>query len=170
MTGSSTAQRRPVTAGARGIALPAMVFALVIVSLMLAAGLQLLGQSQHTYGLQVQAARAMAAAKSATELGRSQLGQALQDSTLPAAELPACPPAASLALPAPLAGLQVQLACTREPASGSLDEGGLKLASYRLLGDASVGTPGSDAHVRRRFEQRLTLCRNPGGTPPAYAC
>ena len=78
---------------ARGIALPAMVFALVIVSLMLAAGMQLLTQSQHTLGLQVQAARATAAAKSATEWGRSQLGQALQQPTLAADELPACPSA-----------------------------------------------------------------------------
>ena len=48
----------------RGIALPGMVFLVVIVGLMLSAGLLMLSQSQHSQGLQLQAARALADRKS----------------------------------------------------------------------------------------------------------
>ena len=50
-----------------GIALPAMVFMVVMVGLMLSSGLLLITQSQHSQSLQLQTARALAAAKSGIE-------------------------------------------------------------------------------------------------------
>jgi hypothetical protein len=155
---------------ARGIALPAMVFAIVIVSLMLSAGLLLLTQSQHTQTLQLQAARALAAAQSGSEWGLWQVSDPDAALGLGAGTLPPCFASQTLTLPAPLADLPIQLSCSREPATGAVDEGGLKLASYRVLAVVSAGNSGSINFVQRQFEARLTVCKNPGGTAPHYAC
>jgi MSHA biogenesis protein MshP len=163
---------RPVTFGprGRGIALPAMIFAVVIVSLMLSAGLLLLTQSQHTQTLQLQAARALAAAKSGGEWGLWQVSDPDAALGLGASTLPPCFASQTLTLPAPLADLPVQVTCTREPATGTVDEGGLKLASYRVLAVVSSGGSGSIHFVQRQFETRHTVCKNPGGSAPRYAC
>jgi MSHA biogenesis protein MshP len=154
----------------RGIALPAVIFLLVIVGLMLSAGLLMLTQSQHGQSLQLQASRALAAAKSGTEWGLYQVSDVNGAQGLPADALPNCFAAQTLTLPAPLADLPVQLSCTREPASGTLDEGGLKLVSYRILAQVAVGTAADNDFVQRQFEARHTVCRNPGGNAPRYAC
>ena len=154
----------------RGIALPGMVFLVVIVGLMLSAGLLMLSQSQHSQGLQLQAARALAAAKSGSEWGLWQVSDTQGLLGLPGDALPPCFATQTLALPSPLADLQLQVSCTREPASGTLDEGGLKLASYRVLAVANTGGATSNDYVQRQFEARHTLCKNPGGTAPVYAC
>ncbi len=162
--------RRAAPLNARGIALPAMIFAVVIVGLMLSAGLLLLSQSQHTQTLQLQTARALAAAKSGSEWGLWQVSDPDAALGLGASSLPPCFANTTLTLPAPLADLPIQVSCTREPASGSVDEGGLKLASYRVLAVVSAGSSGSINFVQRQFETRLTFCKNPGGTAPLYAC
>jgi MSHA biogenesis protein MshP len=154
----------------RGIALPAVIFLLVIVGLMLSAGLLMLTQSQHGQSLQLQAARALAAAKSGTEWGLWQVSDVDGAQALGANVLPACFASQSLSLPSPLADLSVQVSCSREPGSGTVDEGGLKLASYRIVATASSGNSGSNDFVQRQFEVRHTVCRNPGGTAPRYAC
>ena len=154
----------------RGIALPGMVFLVVIVGLMLSAGLLMLSQSQHSQGLQLQAARALAAAKSGSEWGLWQVSDAQGLLGLPGDTLPPCFATQTLALPTPLADLQVQVSCTRDPAGGTLDEGGLKLASYRVLAVANTGGAASNDFVQRQFEARHTVCKNPGGTAPLYAC
>lgn len=153
-----------------GIALPAVIFLLVIVGLMLSAGLLMLTQSQHGQSLQLQASRALAAAKSGTEWGLHQVSDVDGALGLAADTLPSCFATLSLTLPAPLANLPVQVSCTREPASGSVDEGGLKLVSYRILAQVIVGTATDNDFVQRQFEARHTVCRNPGGTAPRYAC
>jgi hypothetical protein len=153
-----------------GIALPAMIFAVVIVGLMLSAGLLVLNQSQHTQTLQLQTARALAAAKSGSEWGLWQVSDPDAALGLGASTLPPCFASTTLTLPAPLADLPIQVSCTREPASGSVDEGGLKLASYRVLAVVSGGSSGSIHFVQRQFEARTTVCKNPGGTAPKYAC
>jgi hypothetical protein len=163
-------RRRAHPQNARGMALPAMIFAVVIVGLMLSAGLLLLSQSQHTQTLQLQTARAMAAAQSGGEWGLWQVSDPDAALGLGASTLPPCFASTTLTLPAPLADLPIQVSCTREPASGSVDEGGLKLASYRLLAVAGVGGTGSIHFVQRQFETRITVCKNPGGTAPRYAC
>jgi MSHA biogenesis protein MshP len=154
----------------RGIALPAMVFLLVIMGLMLSAGLLLLTQSQHSQTLQLQAARALAAARSGSEWGLWQVSDPNAALGLPGDMLPPCFASQTLSLPAPLADLQLQVSCTREPAAGSVDEGGLRLASYRVLAVASSGSAGSNGYVQRQIEARHTVCKNPGGSAPAYAC
>jgi hypothetical protein len=147
-----------------------MVFMIVIVGLLLGAGLLLITQSQHTQTLQLQAARALSAAKSGGDWGLWQVSDPDGTLGLAADVLPPCFATQTLSLPAPLADLSVQVSCTREPASGSVDEGGLKLASYRVLTTASVGGSGSINYVQRQFEARQTVCKNPGGSAPRYAC
>ena len=154
----------------RGIALPAMIFLLVVVGLMLSAGLLLLTQSQHSQSLQLQAARALAAAKSGADWGLWQVSDPDNLQALPGDALPPCFANQNLALPSPLNGLTVQVSCEREPASGTLDEGGLKLVSYRVRATASVGATTESDHVRREFEARATLCKNPGGQAPRFSC
>lgn len=153
-----------------GIALPAVIFLLVIVGLMLSAGLVMLTQSQHGQSLQIQSARALAAARSGTEWGLWQVGDVDGAMGLAADVLPPCFATRTISLPSPLADLPVQVSCTREPASGSVDEGGLKLASYRILASAGSGSASGNERVQRSVEVRHTLCRNPGGTAPRYAC
>ena len=155
---------------ARGIALPAMIFLLVVVGLMLSAGLLLLTQSQHSQSLQLQASRALAAAKSGSEWGLWQVSDPSAALGLPADTLPSCFAPQALSLPAPLSDLQVQVSCTRDTASGAVDEGGLRLASYRVLAVAQSGASGSNGFVQRQFEARHTVCKNPGGTAPRFAC
>ena len=64
----------------------------------------------------------------------------------------------------------MQVSCTREPGAGTLDEGGLRLASYRLVAVASSGSAGAPEHVKRQVEARHTVCKNPGANGPLYAC
>lgn len=163
-----TPSKRPTRQS--GIALPAVIFLLVIVGLMLSAGLLMLTQSQHGQSLQLQASRALAAAKSGTEWGLYQVSDVDGVLGLPADTLPNCFATQTLTLPAPLANLPVQVSCTREPASGTLDEGGLKLVSYRILAQVSLGSAADNDFVQRQFEARHTVCRNPGGSAPRYAC
>ena len=158
------------SAHARGIALPAMIFLVVIVSLMLSAGLLMLTQAQHSQSLQLQAARALAASKSGADWGLWKVSDPDAGQGLAADSLPPCFAPQALALPAPLSDTPVQVSCTREPATGTVDEGGLKLASYRVLAVASSGASGSNQFVQRQFEARHTVCKNPGGTAPRYAC
>jgi len=154
----------------RGIALPAVVFLIVIVGVMLSAGMAMLGQSQSSYALQVQSARALAAATSATEWGAWQVTDPQSTLGLDANTLPPCFAATTLTLPDPLAGLNVNVACTRVPSTGSVDEGGLKLAFYKLVATVDNGQVGTADGVTRRLEVRVAVCKNPGGTAPRYAC
>ena len=158
------------TSHQRGIALPAMIFLVVIVGLMLSAGLLMLTQAQHSQSLQLQAARALAASKSGTEWGLWKVSDPDSTQGLAADTLPPCFAPQAIALPSPLTDLQLQVSCVREPASGTVDEGGLKLASYRVLAVANSGASGSNDFVQRQFEARHTVCKNPGGTAPRYAC
>lgn len=154
----------------RGIALPAMVFLIVIVTLMLAAGLQMLTQSSHSMTLQVQATRALSAARSGAEWGLWQVSDPGGAMGLAGDTLPPCFANQTLALATPLSDMPVQMSCTREPTSGTVDEGGLRLASYRIVATAAVGNVGANDYVVRRFEAKHTVCKNPGGTAPLYAC
>lgn len=150
----------------RGIALPAMIFLLVVVGLMLSAGLLLLTQSQHSQSLQLQAARALAAAKSGADWGLWQVSDPGGALGLDATTLPPCFKPRTLTLPAPLGDTPVQVSCTREPATGTVDEGGLRLASYRVLAVSTSGVAGSNTYVQRQVEARHTVCKNPGSPAP----
>ena len=137
---------------------------------MLSAGLLLLTQSQHSQSLQLQTARALAAAKSANEWGLWQVTDPTASQGLDGNTLPPCFATQTLTLPSPLNSLSVQVSCTRSPATGFVDEGGLRLASYRLVAVASSGTSGAADHVTRQMEVRHTVCKNPGAAAPQYAC
>lgn len=165
MTPYRSARRR-----SRGIALPAMVFMMVVLGLLLGSGLSLLSQSQHSQMLQLQSARATSAARSAIEWGLWTVSDADGSLGLAAGSTPPCFATRTLDLPAPLGDFNVQISCTRYPATGQMDEGGLKLASYALQATASYGSPGNADHVRRQLEARMTVCKNPGGLAPAYRC
>ena len=154
----------------RGIALPAMIFLLVVVGLMLSAGLLLLTQSQHSQSLQLQAARALAAAKSGADWGLWQVSDPGGALGLDATTLPPCFKPRTLTLPSPLADTPVQVSCTREPATGTVDEGGLRLASYRVLAVSTSGAAGSNTYVQRQVEARHTVCKNQGGQAPRFGC
>jgi MSHA biogenesis protein MshP len=154
----------------RGIALPAMIFLLVVVGLMLSAGLLLLTQSQHSQSLQLQSARALAAARSGVEWGLWQVSDADGHAGLDATTLPPCFATRTLALPAPMGDTPVQVSCTREPATGTVDEGGLRLASYRVVAQVTSGASDSNTFVQRQVEARHTVCKNPGAQAPRFAC
>lgn len=162
--------RHPSTAAQRGLALPAMVFMIVMMGLLLSAGMTMLGQAQHGQGLLLQTARATAAAKSGTEWGVWMVSDSSGAMALPGDTLPPCFAPQPLALPSPLDGISLNLSCTRNPASGTVDEGGLRLASYRIVAVASSGNAGAPEYVQRQYEVRHTVCKNPGGTGPLYAC
>lgn len=155
---------------ARGVALPAIIFLVVIVSLLLAAGMAMLGQSQNSINLQLQAARALSAASTATEWGAWQVSDPLSAQGLDATTLPPCFASRGLPLPVPLADLNVNVECTRYPAAGSLDEGGLKLAFYRVVATVDNGEAGTADGVKRTLEIRVAVCKNPAAPGPRYAC
>ena len=46
----------------------------------------------------------------------------------------------------------------------------MQLTSYRVLAVVQAGGAGSKDYVQRQFEARQTVCKNPGGTAPRYAC
>jgi Tfp pilus assembly protein PilX len=163
-------RRLPPPTRDRGIALPAMVFMLVVLGLLLSTGLSLLMGSQQSQTQQLMSARASAAARSALEWGLWQVSDPNATGGLPAGVTPACFASQTLTLPAPLEAFTVQVSCTRTPGTGEVDDGGLKLASYAIVAVASYGSTGTVDHVRRQMEARHTVCRNPGGDAPGYRC
>jgi Tfp pilus assembly protein PilX len=154
----------------RGIALPAMVFLLVVIGLLVAGGLSLSLQSTQSHAQQLQTARAAAAARSALEWGLWQVSDAQGSLGLAPDTAPACFGPTTLTLPAPLGDFSVQVTCARTPASGQIDDGGLKLASYAIVAVATQGATSDPLHVRRQMEARHTVCKNPGGEAPAFRC
>ena len=154
----------------RGLALPAMVFMLVVMGLLVAGGLTLSMQSTQSHVQQLQTARAMSAARSAIEWGIWQVSDSSGALGLPANSTPPCFSSTTLSLPDPLAGLTVQVSCTRTPGTGQVDDGGLKLASYAILAVASQGSNTDPLYVRRQMEARHTVCKNPGAVAPLFAC
>lgn len=153
-----------------GLALPVMVFALVVLSTLLAAGTALALQGSAGTTLEVQGARALAAARAGTEWGAWMVSDPEASRAPGPAVLPDCVPTTSLSLPAPLDAFTVAVDCTRTPATGEIDEGGLKLATYQITATASAGDLGSAERVERRVETRLTVCKNPGGLGPRFEC
>jgi hypothetical protein len=147
-----------------------MVFALVVLSTLLAAGTALALRGSAGTALEVQGARALAAARAGTEWGAWMVSDPEASRAPGPAVLPDCVPSTALTLPAPLEDFSVQVDCQRSPATGEIDEGGLKLAVYQITATAQAGAAGSADRVERRLEVRLTVCKNPGGLGPRYEC
>lgn len=158
-------------APARGIALPAVVFVMTVMSALLAAGLAMLTQSEHGQSLQLNSARAMAAAQAALDWGMAKVSPPSGTG-----EPPDCfgsAEAGSFVLPAPLTGPTVSLSCERSPASTATpafhEDDGYKLVMYKLTAKATVGTVGSADAAERTAEARVVVCRT--GSAGAYgAC
>jgi MSHA biogenesis protein MshP len=161
---------RPPVRRARGVALPAIVLVMVVMGLLVAGGMTLLMQSQQSHVQQLLAARAMSAARSGIEWGLWQVSDQAGALGLPGNATPPCFATTTLSLPAPLSDISLSVSCSRSPASGQVDEGGLKLASYAITAQATFGSTTDPFHVKRQMEARHTVCKNPGGAPPAYRC
>ena len=159
------------TAATRGIALPAIVFVMTVMSALLAAGLAMLTQSEHGHSLQLNSVRAMAAAQAAVDWGVAKVG-ALPESGEP----PDCfgsTEASTFTLPAALAGPSVTLTCARSPQKSATpsfhEDDGYKLVMYQLTARATVGTVGSADAAERTAEMRVVVCRV-GSAAPYAAC
>jgi MSHA biogenesis protein MshP len=148
----------------RGIALPAVVFIMVVMGLLIAGGLNLLMQANQSHVQQLLAARAISAARSGVEWGLWQVSAT--NGSAPAA----CFSTTTLTLPEPLANINLSVSCTRTPATGTVDEGGLKLATFSIAAIATHGSQSDPLHVSRQMEARHTVCRNPGADSPAFRC
>jgi len=152
------------------MALPVVIFLLVILSMLLAAATTLALQGSAASSLELRGARALAAARAGTEWAAWMVSDPQASIAPGAAVLPPCVATTTVALPSPLDEFNVVVQCTRTPSSGEIDEGGLKLASYQLTATASGGDVASAERVERRVETRLTVCKNPGGLGPRYPC
>lgn len=153
-----------------GLALPVVLFLMVILGTVLAGATTIAMRASQGGELEVQGARALAAARAGTEWGAWMVADPEATRAPGPVELPSCPPATTLALPQPLDAFTVEVSCTRHPATGSVDEGGLKLASYRIVAVSTAGADGDPRRVQRRVEARLTICKNPGGLGPRHEC
>lgn len=149
---------------ARGIALPAVVFILVVMGLLIAGGLNLMMQSNQSHVQQLLAARAISAARSGIEWGLWQVGEPAGNTP------PACFGSTNLTLPAPLADITLTVTCSRTPGTDTVDEGGLKIATFAITATATHGASTDALHVRRQMEARHTVCRNPGADAPLFRC
>jgi MSHA biogenesis protein MshP len=153
-----------------GIALPVVVFLLVILSMLLAAATVLAMQGSAAGALETRGARALAAARAGAEWGAWMVSDPQATLAPGPAVLPDCIATTTVTLPTPLDEFGVVVQCTRHPASGEIDEGGLKVVSYQLTATASAGDAAGAERVERRVETRLTVCKNPGGLGPRYLC
>lgn len=162
---------RRLAAPARGLLLPAVVWTIVVLGGVIATLATLTGRNSAALAQEVMGARALAAARAGTEWG-AWLVRDPQGTLAPGTStLPSCfASPASVALPAPLDALTVQVSCTRHPGTGTLDEGGLLLAVYQIVATAGAGASTDPGRVERRVQLRIETCKNPAGVAPTYNC
>jgi hypothetical protein len=153
-----------------GIALPAVIFMLVVLATLLAAGVTMMSQASQGMNLELRGARALAAARAGAEWGTWMVNDPLASRSPSATAIAACASNTALPLPSPLDEFVVDVQCTRFPATGEYDEGGLKVAAFQLIVTASSGPGNSADRVERRIETRVVVCKNPGGQAPRYPC
>lgn len=155
---------------ARGIALPAVIFMLVVLATLLAAGVTMMSQASQGMNLELRGARALSAARAGAEWGTWMVNDPLATRSPSATAIAACASNSALTLPGALDEFTVDVQCTRFPATGEYDEGGLKLAAFEIVSTASSGPANSADRVERRIETRVVVCKNPGGQAPRYPC
>ena len=155
----------------RGLLLPAVVWVIVILGGIIATLVSLMGRNSLALAQEVTGARALSAARAATDWGAWMVRDPQATRAPGPSVLPDCfTSPASLALPTPLDGLTVQVTCTRSPATGTLDEGGLLVAVYQIVATASSGAAANAGRVERRVQLRIETCKNPAGLAPLYNC
>jgi len=155
----------------RGLLLPAVIWVIVILGGIIATMVTLMGRNSLAMSQEVTGARALSAARAATEWGAWMVRDPQATRAPGPSVLPDCfTSPASLAFPTPMDGLAVQVTCTRSPSTGTLDEGGLLVAVYQIVATASSGAAADAGRVERRVQLRIETCKNPAGTAPLFSC
>lgn len=184
MTGASTGSRAagPASPGhggrrvthhrrQRGILLPAVVFVMVVVGGLIATMALMTQRSAGAIVAEVAGVRALAAAQAGADWAAWQVRDPTGTLSPGTTAVPACPASpTTLSLPAPLDAYTVSVTCARTPATGEVDEGGLRSAFYEITATASSGSVGSADRIERRVQLRLETCKSAGGLAPAFAC
>jgi hypothetical protein len=147
-----------------------VIFMLVVLATLLAAGVTMMSQATQGITLELRAARALSAARAGADWATWMVNDPLGTRAPGASALAACASNSALALLAPLDEFTVEVQCTRYPATGEYDEGGLKLAAFQLVVTASSGALNSVERIERRIETRVVACKNPGGQAPRFDC
>jgi MSHA biogenesis protein MshP len=158
-----------------GFALMTAIFLLVVLGAFAAFAVSFSTNASATQALAVQGVRAYAAARAGLEWATYQIKDPNGTLAPGATNLPACfASPTALSLPAAMGGFNVQVTCTRYPASSSTpgyhEEGNKRSAFYVILSTATFGTAGSVDYVERRLESRVEACKDSAGTAPTYAC
>jgi len=123
--------------GAAGFTLLSLTFVLVVLTALGAALANIALRQQLGSAAEVDAARALQAAKAGLEWGAFQV---LRNPAPPAAA-PGCFAATSF-IPAGLDSFTVTVSCTRTPGSGTVSDGGTALVFYQLVANACNGPSG----------------------------
>lgn len=143
------AHRRPACPRrSRGFTLLSLTFVLVVLTALGAALASISMRQQLGSAAEVDAARALQAARAGLEWGAFQV---LRNPAPPAAA-PACFGTTSFS-PAGLASFTVTVSCTRTPGSGTLSDAGTTLVFYQLVANACNG-PSAGACPRTSTPER----------------
>ncbi len=161
--------------GARGFALVAAIFLLVIIAAMGAFAVSLSANAHATGAVAVVGARAYEAARTGIEWAAYQVRDPNGTLAPGATNLPACfASPTTLALPSAMGSFTVQVSCTRHPATGASpnyhEEGDKRSAYYVVTSTASLGAAGSSDYVERRLEARIEKCKDANAPGPLHGC
>ncbi len=142
--------------GAAGFTLLSLTFVLVVLTALGAALASIAVRQQLGSAAEVDAARALQAAKAGLEWGAFQVLR----SPAPPAAAPGCFAATSFS-PAGLDSFTVTVSCTRTPGSGTVSDGGASLVFYQLVANACNGPssgacPASGTPGRTYAERQLS--------------
>lgn len=164
----------PGRAPQRGFAMMTVIFVLVIM-VGAAAALSTWGaRNDHLSALAVRESRAAAAARAGLQWGAWQVRDPRGTLSGGTATMPGCFAtqtfAGGTALPAPLDEFDVQVSCSRSPATGVYQEDQRSVVVFTLTATAVAGATGGPERVERRAEMRIEACKDPAGTTPLWAC
>lgn len=161
--------------GAKGFALIAAIFLLVVVAALAAFAVTIAAGAQAGSAIAVQGARAYEAARAGIEWASYQVRDPNGTLAPGATNLPDCFASPStIALPSAMGSFTVQVSCTRHPGFGASpnyhEEGDKRSAFYVITSTAFAGVAGSADYVERRLEARIEKCKDASAAAPTYAC
>jgi MSHA biogenesis protein MshP len=167
--------RQGARQGARGFALIAAIFLLVIVAGMAAYAVNMSANSAAGSALSVQSARAYQSARAGIEWAAYQVKDPNGTLAPGATNLPDCFTSTPLSLPAVMGGFTVTVTCTRYPAIGASpnyhEEGSQRLAFYVIDSIATSGVAGRTDYAERKIQARIEKCKDPNSSnTTTYAC
>lgn len=160
---------------ARGFAMVAAVFVLVILGVMVGSVARLSERSSHAIVLETRQARALQAARAGLQWAAWKVRDPQGTGTPGFTALPPCfTSPTALTLPGGLAEFTVTVTCVRSPATTDpqpyLLEDQRRLALYTLVATATVGAADTPERVERRVEMRVETCRDSASTAANFAC